>query len=130
MSGVATRTRFAALLIRHRLARRWSQDRLADEAAMDHSLVSRLESGQRNPTREAIGKLALGLGLTDTEWDELQMFAGFLPHRPEATIADEAEVLAFYRLIKGSTPFRQAAIRNGLAAIHAMLLRDGGRSEC
>lgn len=128
MSEVAlrTRTRFAALLIRHRDARRWSQDRLAEEAALDHSLVSRLESGQRNPTREAVGKLASGLGLTDGEWDELQMVAGFLPHRPEATIADEPAVLDLYQLVKASNPAQQALLRNLLAAQFAAMTTGRG----
>ncbi len=36
---------FRALLKRHREGRRWSQERLATESEMDHSTVSRLETG-------------------------------------------------------------------------------------
>lgn len=70
---------FRDLLRRHREARRWSQERLAAEAEMDHSLISRLESGQRGPTRDAIGKIAAGLELTPHTRDDLLMAAGFLP---------------------------------------------------
>ena len=75
----ASSEEFRGLLKRHREARRWSQERLAAEADMDHSLVSRLESGQRCPTRDAIGKLATGLELTVATRDALLMAAGFLP---------------------------------------------------
>src|SRR5215218_2894769 len=74
---------FRALLKRHREARRWSQEKLASEAEMDHSLVSRLESGQRSPTREAIGKLARGLDLPTEQKDRLLIAAGFFPEQPE-----------------------------------------------
>lgn len=69
---------FRRLLKAHRERRRWSQERLAMEAEMDHSLVSRLESGQRGPTRDAIGKIAAGLELTPHTRDDLLMAAGFL----------------------------------------------------
>ncbi len=52
---------FRALLRRYRDRRRWSQERLADESEMDHSLVSRLETGGREPTRGSIAKLCAGL---------------------------------------------------------------------
>lgn len=75
---------FRALLKAHRDARRWSQERLALEAAVDHSLLSRLESGGRNPTREAVGKLATGLGLDRERAEHLLLSAGFLPDTIDA----------------------------------------------
>ena len=91
---------FAALLRAHRNARRWSQERLAFESAMDHSLVSRLESCRRTPTPESVGKLALALRLSPPEVDHLWMAAGFLPPNPETAIDDEPDVLALYRLLR------------------------------
>lgn len=70
---------FRATLKRHREAHRWSQDRLAYVAEMDHSLVSRIESGHRNPTREALAKLCAGLELDEDERDRLYLLAGFVP---------------------------------------------------
>ncbi len=94
---------FRGLLKRHREARRWSQERLAAEAEMDHSLVSRLESGQRSATREAIGKLARGLDLHPEEKDRLLITAGFFPEQPENALADEPAVTRIYRLLHDET---------------------------
>jgi transcriptional regulator with XRE-family HTH domain len=91
---------FRALLKRHREARRWSQERLASESEMDHSLVSRLESGQRSPTREAIGKLARGLDLPAEQKDRLLIAAGFFPEQPENALADEPAVTRIYRILR------------------------------
>ena len=70
---------FTAALWSARTLRRWSQERLGLEAEMDHSLVSRLESGKREPTREAVDKLADGLGLAGAARDVLYASAGYLP---------------------------------------------------
>ena len=91
---------FRALLKRHREARRWSQERLASESEMDHSLVSRLESGQRSPTREAIAKLARGLDLPTEQKDRLLIAAGFFPEQPENALADEPAVTRIYRILR------------------------------
>ena len=91
---------FRALLKRHREARRWSQEKLASEAEMDHSLVSRLESGQRSPTREVITKLARGLGLPTEQKDRLLIAAGFFPEQPENALADEPAVTRIYRILR------------------------------
>ena len=53
---------FRSLLRRYRDRKRWSQERCADECEMDHSLVSRLESG-----------------LSTGDADDLWLAAGFLP---------------------------------------------------
>lgn len=91
----ASSEEFRGLLKRHREARRWSQERLAAEADMDHSLVSRLESGQRCPTRDAIGKLAavlmplplyVALVWLSGEWTEYRdrwVASGTYPGRPD-----------------------------------------------
>lgn len=91
---------FRGLLKRHREARRWSQERLAAEAEMDHSLVSRLESGQRSPTRDAIGKLARGLDLAPEQKDRLLIAAGFFPEQPENALSDEPAVTRIYRILR------------------------------
>ena len=67
---------------------------------MDHSLVSRLESGQRSPTREAIGKLARGLELATEQKDRLLIAAGFFPEQPESALADEPAVTRIYRILR------------------------------
>jgi transcriptional regulator with XRE-family HTH domain len=97
---------FRALVKAHRDARRWSQERLAFEAEMDHSLVSRIESGQRNPTRDAIGKLARGLELDRERTEALHLAAGLLP----GTI-DAGDLRAAVALVREVSPAELAAAR-------------------
>lgn len=101
--------RFRALLREHRLARGWSQERAAEESGVDHSLWSRLESGQRRATREAIAKLARGkagdsalrgLGLADAEYDELLLAAGYRALDPAAAIRGVPEAARLYDLLR------------------------------
>jgi transcriptional regulator with XRE-family HTH domain len=94
---------FRRLVKMHRAARNWSQERMAAEAEMDHSLVSRLESGQRYATREAINKLACGLGLLPADKDRLLIAAGFFPDNPENAVADEPSITRLYRLLRDKT---------------------------
>lgn len=94
---------FRALLKRHRERWRWSQERCAAESALDHSLVSRLEGGQRAPTRESCLKLAAGLRLTDGERDALLISAGYAPIRRGSMVADEPGVAEVYALLRDPT---------------------------
>jgi transcriptional regulator with XRE-family HTH domain len=75
---------FRQRLLSYRKRRNWSQEKLAEQAEMDHSLVSRIEHGQRRPTLEAIGKLVKGLQLTQMDADGLYLAAGFIP--PEVPV--------------------------------------------
>lgn len=81
-----------------REARRVSQSKLAERADFDHSYVSRLESGARMPTREAVERLAAALMLSQIEEDALLASAGFLPRDVTSLLSDEpalGEVLDF-----------------------------------
>lgn len=80
--------------------RRWSQERLADQAGMDHSLVSRLEGGQRAPTRDAVEKLARGLNLPDEEKDRLLIAAGYFPDHAESVLFEEPAVRSLYKVLR------------------------------
>ncbi len=73
---------FAELLKAHRESSYTTQSKLAELAEFDHSYVSRLETGARNPTRDAVGRLAKALNLSPRESDELRMAAGFLGEHP------------------------------------------------
>lgn len=70
---------FRGLLRGHRARRGWSQMRTAEECEIDHSMIARLEGGQRNPTRGICRSLAAGLRLSPDEADELTLAAGHLP---------------------------------------------------
>jgi transcriptional regulator with XRE-family HTH domain len=60
-----------------------SQSKLAELACFDHSYVSRLESGARMPTRDAVERLAEALGVSDAERRDLLQHAGFAPVSPQ-----------------------------------------------
>lgn len=102
---------FRALLRRHRDARRWSQERLASECEMDHSLMSRLESGDRAPTRESLAKLCAGLGLAGAEAEGLWLAAGLLPPS-----LDAGKLVAALALVRDASATEIAAARRLIAA--------------
>ncbi len=70
---------FGQLLKTLRERRGVSQSKLAERADFDHSYVSRLESGARMPTRDAVDRLGAALALGESERDALVAKAGFLP---------------------------------------------------
>jgi transcriptional regulator with XRE-family HTH domain len=72
-----SRTPFGELLGNLRAARAWSQGRLAKQAGLDPSAVSRLEAGVRAPERDTVQRLADALVLPMTERDRLLAAAGF-----------------------------------------------------
>jgi transcriptional regulator with XRE-family HTH domain len=92
-------TPFARMLKELREDRGISQSRLAEAANFDHSYVSRLESGNRAPTREAVSKLADALGLNAGQRDSLLAAAGFMPQRVESLFADEPVLSDVFQLL-------------------------------
>jgi transcriptional regulator with XRE-family HTH domain len=80
---------FGGLLKTMREGRRVSQSKLAERADFDHSYVSRLESGARMPTRDAVERLATALSLSQTEEDGLLAAAGFLPRDVSSLLSGE-----------------------------------------
>lgn len=79
ISGKFPGSEFGGTLKFLREACRINQTKLAELADFDHSYVSRLESGERLPTREAVERLATALKLGKTEEDKLLAAAGFVP---------------------------------------------------
>ncbi|MBA3336876.1 MAG: helix-turn-helix transcriptional regulator [Chloroflexia bacterium] len=75
-----------------REAGRISQSKLAERAGFDHSYVSRLESGARMPTREAVRQLAGALDVERGKQDELLAAAGFLPREVSSLLSAEPEI--------------------------------------
>jgi transcriptional regulator with XRE-family HTH domain len=66
-----------------------SQSKLAERATFDHSYVSRLESGARMPTRDAVLRLGEAMGLEMTDIDSLLASAGFLPKDVSSLLSNE-----------------------------------------
>lgn len=82
-------TEFGALLKNLREKRNVSQSKLAERADFDHSYVSRLESGARMPTREAVDRLGQALNLEEPQLDSLLAAAGFLPRDVSSLLSSE-----------------------------------------
>ena len=118
---------FALALRQCREQKRLSQSRLAAAAGFDHSYVSRLESGSRTPTRDAVTKLGEALTLDDIETDSLLASAGFMPARIENLLAAEpvvGEVLGI--LQNGGVP---EDVREDLRAAISLLIRQAQRAS-
>lgn len=95
-------TAFGGVLKEFRESRRVSQSKLAQRAGFDHSYVSRLESGARTPTRDAVDQLAKALELTGVQHDELLVAAGFLPREVSSLLAGEPEITEVLNLLQNA----------------------------
>lgn len=94
---------FGATLKRYREVSRVSQSKLAERAGFDHSYVSRLESGARTPTRDAVQQLADALELERLQQDELLASAGFLPQEVSSLLSSEPEITDVLALLQNSS---------------------------
>ncbi len=124
---VVTEGSFAVALRQSREQKRLSQSRLAAAAGFDHSYVSRLESGSRTPTRDAVLKLSAALALDEIQTDALLASAGFMPARIENLLAAEpvvGEVLGI--LQNGGVP---EDVREDLRAAISLLIRQAQRAS-
>ncbi len=91
---------FGSTLKTFRERRRVSQSKLAAAATFDHSYVSRLESGARTPTRDAVIQLASALGLKQVDRDELLASGGFLPENTASLLVDHPEIAEVLTLLE------------------------------
>jgi transcriptional regulator with XRE-family HTH domain len=94
---------FAAVLKTYRTACRTSMSQLAIEAGFDHSYISRLESGHRAPTREAVNRIATALGLDAPARDHLLASAGYLPKRTAHVFTGEPVLAELLDLLQDDT---------------------------
>lgn len=70
---------FSTVLNGYRTQSGMSQHALADLAELNHSSLSRYESGERFPDRETVEALAIALGLNRSDRIRLMLSAGFVP---------------------------------------------------
>ena len=82
-------TEFGNLLKQLREQHSVSQSKLAERAGFDHSYVSRLESGARMPTREAVDRLGEAMSLDRNGLDAMLASAGFLPKDVSSLLSSE-----------------------------------------
>lgn len=72
-------TTFAEMLRYLRKQHGVSQNLVSERTTYDKSFISRLESQERKPTREAILRIAEAIELSDDETDQLLLMASFMP---------------------------------------------------
>ena len=120
-------TGFAPLLREYRDRRRLSQSRLAEAAGFDHSYVSRLESGTRMPTRDAVVKLADAMGLGDGERDALLASAGFMPGKIESLFANEPVLSEVLGLLQDRAVPDE--VRDDVRRMISLLVRQAQRAS-
>jgi transcriptional regulator with XRE-family HTH domain len=89
---MATKSNFATRLANSRKLRRMSQLELAMTASCSQRHVSFLELGRTQPSREMVHRLAMALGLSLRQSNELLLAAGFAPVWTETAYGDQALV--------------------------------------
>jgi transcriptional regulator with XRE-family HTH domain len=117
--------RFGQMLTRLRTAQRLSQNQLAQRAGLNHSYISRLESGGRgDPSRTVVEQFvgALGLDPAGREADELRMAAGFLPVDPAHLLTGETALAKLAALLED--PQLPDASRATLRRILGLLVEE------
>lgn len=78
--------RFAAALAEARRKHNLSQGEVGERSGIDRSFISRLERGEREPSRETVRALARAFGDQATA-DALYIAAGMIPDRIMEAIA-------------------------------------------
>jgi len=120
--------RFGQMLSRLRQAQRLSQNQLAQRAGLNHSYISRLESGDRgDPSRTVVEQFvgALGLDAVGRDADELRMAAGFLPVDPAHLLTGETALAKLAALLEDER--LPDASRATLRRLLALLVEEYGR---
>lgn len=121
---------FGMTLKGFREVRRVSQSKLAERAGFDHSYVSRLESGARKPTREAVHQLSQALELERVQQDELLAAAGFLPGEVSSLLSGEPELTDVLGLLQNAQvpeAYRETMrqVLRAIAEQARLVLKDG-----
>ena len=115
-------TDFGALLKSLREKRNVSQSKLAERAEFDHSYVSRLESGARMPTREAVDRLGEAMELPQQQLDSLLAAAGFLPRDVSSLLSSEPVIGEVLDLLRDETV--PAEYRDNMRQVLSLLAKQ------
>ena len=89
---------FSVELRRLREARGLNRKALAGRANLDPSTMTRLEKGERGPSRDVVDRLSVALAVTSTEEHSLLRAAGFLTEEA-AELLDQPEVACLAALL-------------------------------
>lgn len=109
---------FGRVLAEYRTRAGISQSRLAERAGYDHSYPSRLETGTRHPTRDAVLNLAQTLNLNAADTARLLASAGFVAETDPLV----SELSLF--LSDATVP---AEVRDDIRNMVGVLIRQGRR---
>ncbi len=120
---------FRGLLRRQREAQRLSQEELGRRADLSYSMISRLESGERDPMPDTLGKLVAGLTLSDDLADRLYLSAGYLPPSLIGPNEHDQTILRAWHSLR--SPLAGTAELAALIeqAVNLFLTRTGGYEE-
>lgn len=105
---------------------RLSQSRLAELAGLDHSYLSRIEAGQRVPSRQVVLALADALAATDIERDRLLIAAGFMPEDSGSILSDEPVLLEALDVLLN--PVIPREVRDDVRAQLRLIVRQAQRT--
>lgn len=92
-------TQFATTLRRLRRERMISQTQLANRASFDHSYLSRLEAGNREPSRDTVSRLGDAMQLADIERSMLFASAGFTTSGDPLRFTSDPELMALAEIL-------------------------------
>lgn len=70
-TSTPTPSTFSRMLVEYRKRKGMSRSDLASAAGLSYPYVSQLETGMRKPSREAVSKLAAGLGIDPLDFEAL-----------------------------------------------------------
>ena len=98
-----------------------SQRIVAEGSGFDKSFISRLESGDREPTsREMILRLAEGIGASPEDSDKLLLTAGYMPVQAQAML-NNPELARLDDLMATATDDRKTWAKNAISDVIAVL---------
>ena len=126
----AEREPFRRAFVRYRRAKRMSQNELSERSLIDSTFISRIENGNRWPSRDSIVRLSRAMGLSTREEDDLLTLAGFAPSDlrsvvSEPLLIDLDDIISLLPTYERDTIHNQ--VRGVVAYAQAALARYEGR---
>ena len=116
---------FRGLLRRQREAQLLSQEELGRRADLSISMISRLESGERDPMPDTLGKLVIGLALAEELADRFYLSAGYLPPALIGPHEHDATILRAWHALRGTRDGTAALATVIDSAVNLLAARNG-----
>lgn len=116
---------FARCLMEMRGISRMSQDRLAGLTGYDRSYITRLELGQRVPSRDAVLRLAEAMQISEANRNKMLVAAGYAPSDEKDLPERDPVVDALVALL--ADPMVTNEVRDDVRNMVATLVRQARR---